>query len=582
MAMTIVNDKKPRILIIDDDSEVRKVLLDVLLERYECAEADSAEEALDRLREEKFDLVLSDIMMGGMSGLEMLPYLLKVAPDTVVLIMSGERTIDGAIEAMQAGAFDYIMKPFDLRYVEAVVGRALDYKSLRESKRLYELRLEELVKQQAAERDYLTNHDTLTGLPNGALFEGRLNQSLIRAQRDERKLAVLLVALDRFKKFNDTLGHAVADKLLGDVAAKIISCVSPIDTVARFGSDEFALLLTQIADAEDVTERALKLREVFETPIGLDGKDLYITTSIGIAIFPDDGSDAQTLLKNASVALFRAKLQGGNNYQYYTADMNARALKRLSLESALRQALRREEFTIHYQPQVDLVSSSIVGAEALLRWQHLQFGLVPPAEFIPLAEDTGLIVSIGAWTLRAACLQNRSWREAGFGGLSVAVNLSPRQFRQPDLVQMVAGVIAETSIEPYLLQLELTESSIMEDTERAIVTLHELKEMGIKIALDDFGSGYSALSYLKRLPLDVLKIDSLFVRDITTGPRDYAIVLAIITLAHNLGLKVIAEGVETEEQLEALRALGCDGVQGYFFEPMPTKEFIRYLTAALT
>jgi diguanylate cyclase (GGDEF)-like protein len=558
-------DEKEQILIIDDEQAVRNILREALNERYECAAVGSAEEALARLSVKKFDLVISDINLGGISGLEMIPQVKAASPDTVVMMISGEQTIESAVEAMRGGAFDYIMKPFALQHVEAAVRRALDHHSLLEEKRLYENHLEELVRQRTAELDHLAYHDALTDLPNRILFEDRLTQALATAHRHRQTLGMLFLSVDRFKKVNDTLGHAVGYRLLQEVAGRLTNCVRAGETVARFEGNEFALLLTQISGTEDVVEITNCINRSLKRSFSLDGQELFITTSMGISLYPDDGADAPTLLKNAGAALYRAKEHGRDNYQFYTADMNAKALKRLTLENSLRRALERKEFEVYYQPQVDINSKQVVGMEALVRWRHPVLGLISPAEFIPLAEDTGLIMPIGEWVLRTACTQSKSWQDEGLAPLHVAVNLSARQFQQQNLSELVVEVLRETGLDPCGLELEITESSIMKNAESAARTLSELKEMGVKISVDDFGTGYSSLSYLKSLPIDRLKIDQSFVRDVTTDPDDAALTMAIITLAHNLRLKVIAEGVETEEQLRFLHLLRCDEGQGYWF-----------------
>jgi diguanylate cyclase (GGDEF)-like protein len=458
--------------------------------------------------------------------------------------------------------------------VDAAVRRARDHHKLLEGKRRYENNLEELVRQRTAEVERLAYYDTLTDLPNRLLFEDRLAQALLLAQRNRQILGTFFLALDRFKKINDTLGHAVGDLLLKDVAERVKHCVSESDTVARFDGEEFALLLTQVTGTEDLVEITRLINEALKPSFLLAGHEIYVTASIGISLFPFDGEDQNNLLKNAGAALYRAKMQGGNNYQFYTSDMNARALKRLALESSLRRAVEHEEFVIHYQPQVEMESRKIVGAEALVRWQHPKFGLLAPAEFIPMAEDTGLILLLGAWVLRTACAQTRWWQQAGIGDLRIAVNVSARQFQDKNLLDTVAQILSDTGLDSSCLELELTESSIMQNAESAIKTLTELREMGVKISIDDFGTGYSSLGYLKRLPIDILKLDRSFVTGATTDPDDAALVMAIISLAHNLKLKVIAEGVETEEQVRFLRLLKCDGGQGYLFgKPMPADLF---------
>ncbi len=575
-------DKSTHVLVIDDQPEIRTILCEMLRESYTCTEAGSAEEALSFLGDNTFDLVISDINMGGMSGLEMIPQVHAAMPNTVVMMISGENNIESAIEAMRVGAFDYIVKPFDLQRVDAAVRRALDHHELLVAKDRHENHLEELVRQRTAELNHRANHDALTDLPNRTLFEDRLSQALVNAQRNRQMVAVLFLALDRFKKVHDTLGHALGCRLLQDVAHRLTKSANEGSTVARFEGDEFGLLLTQVGrpDVNDIVETISQVNESLKLPFALDDNEVFITTSIGASLYPVDGEDVATLLKNAGAALYRAKEQGGNNYQFYTADMNAKALKRLTLENNLRRALEREEFELHYQPQISTFSGRVSGVEALVRWKHPELGLVSPSEFIPLAEDTGLIVQIGEWVLRSACEHCKKWQDEGFGSLSVAVNISARQFQQQELSDVVARILVDTRLDPHCLELELTESSIMKNAESAVVMLDKLKRMGVRISIDDFGTGYSSLGYLKRLPIDLLKIDSSFVRDVTSDSDDAILVEAIVSLAHNLGLKVIAEGVETEEQLSFLSQLECDAWQGFLYsKPVPSHALIELLRA---
>ncbi|HEY2961246.1 MAG TPA: GGDEF domain-containing protein [Pyrinomonadaceae bacterium] len=420
-------------------------------------------------------------------------------------------------------------------------------------------------KQRQDKLNHLAYHDALTDLPNQVLFKDRLKQAIAYSRRQDQMHAVLLLNLDRFKTINDSLGYTAGDRLLQSVAQRLTSCVRESDTVARFGSDEFAVLLTQISRAQDAASAAQAIKGVLDQAFIFDDQEVFISTSIGISLYPHDDRDTAGLLKNAGTALERAKVQGGNNYEFYTAGGTTRALKQLVLESNLRGALDRSEFVVHYQPQVTIPDFHLVGMEALVRWRHPSLGMLYPAEFVLLAEDSGLIIALGDWVMRAACSQNKAWQDKGLAPMRLSVNFSARQFQQPTFISSVAEILKETNLDPRWLELELTESSIMKEPEQAIEKLHELKLMGIRVAIDDFGTGYSSLNYLKRFPIDTLKIDKSFVSDVCKDPHDTAIVRAIITLGHALDLTVIAEGVETQEQLQYLSSLGCDVVQGFLF-----------------
>jgi diguanylate cyclase (GGDEF)-like protein/PAS domain S-box-containing protein len=421
------------------------------------------------------------------------------------------------------------------------------------------------IKRYQAELEFQTNQDTLTGLANRNLLRDRLSQELAYADRYGHAVWVVFVDLDHFKFVNDTLGHKAGDALLKTVSERLQEAVRETDTVARIGGDEFVLILPERSD-ENLAMRVIqRIKDSVVLPFQVEGHEFFITCSIGMSVYPADGKDPETLMKNADIAMYRAKEIGRNNSQFYTPAMNERALERLQLEGDLRAALEQDQFELHYQPQVDLRTGKVIGVEALIRWNHPEFGMVAPSRFISLAEETGLIVPIGAWVIRTACAQNKAWQRAGRGNLKVAVNLSARQFAQHDLVELIALALAESKLEPQYLELELTESMVMADVESAIEILRKLNALGVQISIDDFGTGYSSLSYLKRFPIDILKIDQSFVRDITVDPDDAAIVSSIISLAHSLRLLVIAEGVETAEQLEYLKRNQCDQMQGYHF-----------------
>lgn len=421
-------------------------------------------------------------------------------------------------------------------------------------------------------------YDPLTGLPNRRLFFDRLGQIISRGRWKRRFAAVLFIDVDRFKTINDTLGHAAGDKLLKALAARLRGCLHEGDTVARLGGDEFTVILQELGRPEDVFSVIRKITSALERPVDLGGQEVIVTASIGVSVYPHDGEEPDELLKNADVAMYKAKTEGRNTYCIYSPEMNERAVEKLRLENMLRRAVERREFVLHYQPQVDARTGRVAALEALVRWDNPRMGLVPPGDFIPLAEETGLITDIGRWVLRTACAEARSLMDQGHRDLRMAVNISSRQFRQSGFVTEVERALAETGFPPRLLELELTESIIMDSTELVISRMKELKKMGIRFTVDDFGTGYSSLSYLKRIPLDALKIDRSFVANILTSVDDASISIAIVRLAHNMRLQVVAEGVETEAQERFLARLDCDLMQGFLYSrPMNALEVVEYL-----
>jgi diguanylate cyclase (GGDEF)-like protein/PAS domain S-box-containing protein len=425
---------------------------------------------------------------------------------------------------------------------------------------------------------FIATHDSLTDLPNRSLFNERLRHALHQGTRYSRGIAVMFIDMDRFKVVNDSLGHSAGDRLLQDSANRLAECLRESDTVARLGGDEFVVMIENFTAPKDAIAVAQKVLVSLARPFFVDGQEFLMSASIGISTFPDDGKDAETLLKNADIAMYRAKDQGRNNYQFYSAQMNKHTFERLAMESSLRRAVERNEFLLHYQPKLDLRTGAIAGVEALVRWQHPDWGMVSPAQFIPLAEETGLIVQIGEWVLKAACEQNKRWRDQGIPPLRVAVNLSARQFAQKTLLSDIAKTIAQSGLTPDCLELEITESLVMTNPEHATETLQKLKAMGISLSIDDFGTGYSSLAYLKRFPIDCVKIDRSFIKDIPTEADDMAITKGVIALGHSLRLKVVAEGVETVEQQDFLRSNSCDEMQGYLFsKPLPAEEMTALL-----
>ncbi len=429
-----------------------------------------------------------------------------------------------------------------------------------------------------AQMTHSARHDFLTGLPNRMLLNDRVNQAIILAPRHMKKVAVLFLDLDGFKHINDSLGHPTGDKLLQSIAKRLVDCVRGSDTVSRQGGDEFVVLLSEVERSEDVAITARRMLAAVAEAHSIDQHDLHVTTSIGMSVFPDDGLDAETLIKNADTAMYQAKENGRQSYQFFKPAMNVRAVERQSIEESLRRALERQEFTLHYQPKMNLRTGEITGAEALIRWTHPTRGPVSPAEFIPVAEDCGLILPIGRWVLQQACKQAAAWQNAGLLLHTMAVNISAMEFRDDNFLQNVFTTLDETKLDASALELELTESVLMKRAESAAAVLKTLRDGGVQIAIDDFGTGYSSLSYLRKFPIDALKIDQSFVRQITTTPEDTTIVTAIISMARSLKLRVVAEGVETQEELAFLKAHHCDEAQGYFFSrPVLPEQFAQLL-----
>ena len=431
----------------------------------------------------------------------------------------------------------------------------------------------------AEERSWqLAHHDSLTGLPNRTLFNDRLELAIQRARRGKERLAIMFLDLDDFKHVNDTLGHSAGDELLVQVGGRLRHILRGEDTLARLGGDEFLLLLTGVRDSAGVGVMAQKVLAVFESPFQVKKRELFLSASLGVVLYPEDGSDPEVLLANVDTAMYRAKKIGRNNFQFFTAEMQRHAQERALLESGLRRALPRGEFVLHYQPIRELGSRRIVGLEALVRWQHPEHGLLPPRDFVALAEDVGLIVPLGAWVLRRACERTRAWREQNLSNLTIAVNLSARQVQNEEFARKVGQILGETGLPPTALDLEITESAAMQNVETTSHVLGQLSALGVRISIDDFGTGHSSLSYLKHFPINRLKVDRSFINGMTCDARDRAIVAGVLSIAHNLGMRVVAEGVETQEQASLLADLGCDEVQGFFFgAPVPESQVEKLL-----
>jgi diguanylate cyclase (GGDEF)-like protein/PAS domain S-box-containing protein len=488
-------------------------------------------------------------------------------------VLSGESVIDVEVQRQRrdGSLFDLSSTMAPLRDAE---GRINGYLAI----------AADVSARKAAERrvEFLAYRDVLTGLPNRQLLVDRFNQAIVHADRQANKVALLYLDLDNFKTINESLGHAVGDALLREVSDRISACVSDADTISRQGGDEYLILLPDLPNAEAAVPVLLKIRETLLLPFTLGAHELTTSASVGVAIYSDDGRDFETLLKKADTAMYRAKDAGGNQYRYFNEQMNVEAVEYLRTKNGLRRALAQNELVLHYQPQIEQATGRVRGVEALLRWRHPDEGLLPPSRFIPIAEDSGLIVPIGEWVLREACRQAVAWRDAGLPPLLMAVNLSPVQFRHGDLPQVINKVLLDTGCDPRLLELELTESLLIHDSEASLASVRQLKQLGVKLSIDDFGTGYSSLSYLKRFDVDKLKIDQSFIRDLSRNSDDAAIVRAIIQLASSLSLRTVAEGVEDIAALSVLRELGCDDVQGYYFaRPMEAQAMTEFLFGKL-
>ena len=557
-----------KVLLVDDDEDdyliTKELLLDIDEMKFDVHWISSYHEALEAAESTHYNICLFDYRLGELTGLELLTELNNNGCKSPIILLTGQGDHEVDVQAMKAGASDYLVKgKIDSGLLERSIRHAIERK-----------RAEEQIL-------HLAYYDSLTDLPNRVLFKERLDTVLEINKRHKRLAAMLFLDLDNFKRINDTLGHRIGDSLLRGVAGRLVSnrCIRKSDsigntcepqkgelhkaTVARLGGDEFTILLSEITKGQDAGKVAQRIIDELSRPFTLDGHEIFITTSIGITIYPLDGEDIDSLLKNADIAMYKAKSQGKNNYKFFKHSMNATAMERLKMENDLHKALQREEFVLYYQPQIEITTGKILGMEALIRWQHPKDGMISPSMFIPLAEETGMILPIGEWTLHTACKQNKKWQEMGFDPITVSVNLSSTQFERSNLIRTIIDSLNESFLSPRYLILEITETILMQTKEATIAILHELTKMGLQFSLDDFGTGYSSLSYLRCFPLYSLKIDRSFISDTITNKATANIVKAIIAMAHSLNIKVVAEGVETEDQVDFLYAQNCDEIQGF-------------------
>jgi diguanylate cyclase (GGDEF)-like protein len=595
--MTEATDKS--LLLVDDEASVRHALRrEFRATGYRILEADSAETALAVLETEPtVGVVIADFRMPGMNGAELLGFVRQRWPDTMRVMLTGQADMDAVVAAINCGAvYRFLLKPWDPADLLHVVKEAFRLRDLEEENRKLASGLKEAnarltalnadlearVEEKATALLKATYHDAVTGLPNRLLLDDRLAQTLKRAERTGSAAAVLLFDIERYQLVNESFGYAIGDALLKRVAERLCACVRAADTVARLSSDEFCIVLSDASAAEEQARVAERILEAMRHPFVVADSEVFLTAGIGISLYPGDGDDGETLIRHAEAALLHMKEHGGNGYEYYAPEINRRSVERLSLEAELRRAVAEEQFLLHYQPQAEVASGRIVGVEALLRWQHPQRGLVPPLQFIPLLEETGLIEPVGEWALAEACRTAVRLRNVGHP-LKMAVNLSARQMHQGKFLDTVRrqALANNLDIASGLLELEITESLLMHDVSLAQRTLAALNEMGVRIAIDDFGTGYSSLSYLTRFPIDCIKIDRSFVSEVSNNHQSRAVVQAIIGMAHSLGHRLVAEGVETAAQRQALLALGCEEFQGYLLSrPVPEAELMRLLGEA--
>jgi diguanylate cyclase (GGDEF)-like protein len=557
-----------RVLLIEDNPGDVYLLRQMLSEnssfKTELINLTYMSEAEAYLAVSAVDVILLDLGLPDVQGLDAIRRAHAVAPGIPLVVLTGLDDESVAVQALQQGAQDYLIKgQIEARGLLRALRYAIERKKMQSS-----------ALAMAQQMAHSAEHDFLTGLPNRMLLNDRISQAIALATRHAKKIAVLFLDLDGFKHINDSLGHPIGDMLLQSIAERLVKCLRGSDSVSRQGGDEFVILLLEIDRAEDAAVTARRILQAVAQSHAIGQHVLHVTASIGISVYPTDGLDADTLIKNADTAMYQAKENGRRSFRFFKPVMNVRAVERQSIEEGLRRALERHEFAVYYQPKVNLMTGAITGAEALLRWTHPTQGAIAPAQFIPVAEDSGLILPIGAWVLREACAQARSWLDAGLPALTMAVNVSAMEFRDDGFLDRLFAIVGETGIDPGSLELELTESVLMKHAPLTAIILQTLRERGIRVAIDDFGTGYSSLSYLRKFPVDAVKIDQSFVRQISSAGEDTTIVKAVIGMARGLKLRVIAEGVETLAELAFLRAYRCDEAQGYYFSrPVPPEQF---------
>jgi diguanylate cyclase (GGDEF)-like protein len=565
-----------RILVIEDEDQVRSVIVAFLRTgEYEVLEAPDGLAGIELAKKHLPDLVLCDVNMPKLDGYGVITALHNDRSTAAIpfIFLTGKADRQDLRQGMNLGADDYLTKPF--RRTELLDAIDARFAKLAAVTHHYS----EELKHAEQKMDYVMHHDPLTNLPNRLMLHEKLNELVERAS-PAQQVAILSVGLDRFKRINETLGHASGDSLLKQVAERLTACVGNDQVVARLTADQFVVLLGSVNQKEIAGRMAERILEKLCTSFAVEGHEVFVAASIGASVWPDDGSNIDDLIKNAETAMHHAKKNGGNNFEFFVPEIYGFSAGQLAIEAGLRYALERAQLEVYYQPQVDVKTGMIVGAEALLRWNHPERGRMLPASFIPLAEETGLIIPIGEWALRKAFAQAKVWQEAGFPSLRMAVNLSVSQFNQQNLTEKLEEIVQEVNISPSCLDIELTESVVMRNTEEAIKIINRIKALGLQISIDDFGTGYSSLNYLKRFPFDILKIDQSFIRNVTLDSKNTAITMAIIQIARNLDLKVIAEGVETSGELFFLALHDCHEFQGYLFSPpVPAADFEQLLVS---